>query len=354
MRTICVIMSSKRRNTMLTKKEQDKVYHAYQKTIGLTEKLQSYIRPEFSEFSEMYVFSTENLKGYIRKLKVKDKSVLTVTSSGDQLINLALSGATVVHNFDINKNTYYMTQLKLAALKTLRYEEFLHFFTDSESRKTKYISTVPIEKKIKENEQVFDYKVYLSIRPCLKEDCALYWDMLYEDFQFNGSYLNDSGILIGRDRKTVVTNNLYLKDEKHYEKAKEKVEEIEIKFFSLDMLKIHTLPYKYDIVILSSVYEYLIGKWYQVISEEEFKEYATKGIENILNENGIVVLAYQYHASRNQAYKLSLKQLFQKQYSFSGKENISLKEIVVPSSLQTSKNSIEEDCVYIYESGESI
>lgn len=336
---------------MLTKKEQDKVYHAYQETIGLTEKVQSYIHPEFSEFSEMYVFSTENLKGYIRKLKVKDKTVLTVTSSGDQLINLAFAGATCVHNFDINKNAYYMTQLKLAALKVLSYQEYLKFFTDSESRKTKYISFVPIEKKIKENHQVFDYKVYLSIRPSLKEDCALYWDMLYEDFQFNGSYLNDSGLLIGRDKKTVVSNNLYLKDSKNYEEARKKIEEIEIKFFSLDMLNIHTLPYKYDIVILSSVYEYLTGKWYHVISDEEFREYVTNGIENILKEKGIVVLAYQYHSSKNQSYKASLKQLFQKQYSFKERRTMIVKEIVVPSALKTNKKAIEKDCVYLYEVG---
>ena len=84
--------------------------------------------PKFGEYASVYIFTTESLSSYIDKLKVKNKDILTVTGSGDQLLNLALNGAKTVDNFDINKNAYYFVQLKLAALQSLNYDEFLNFF----------------------------------------------------------------------------------------------------------------------------------------------------------------------------------------------------------------------------------
>lgn len=43
-------------------------------------------------FSKLYPFTTENIAGYIDNFNLKNKSLLTVGSSGDQVINAALKG----------------------------------------------------------------------------------------------------------------------------------------------------------------------------------------------------------------------------------------------------------------------
>ena len=44
-------------------------------------------------FEEIYPFTTENIAGYIDYFDLQDKSLLTVGSSGDQIINAAFKGA---------------------------------------------------------------------------------------------------------------------------------------------------------------------------------------------------------------------------------------------------------------------
>ena len=52
-------------------------------------------------FSSTYMFTNENINGFIRKFSLNNKCVLTVCSSGDQAFNLILDGATKVDLFDI-------------------------------------------------------------------------------------------------------------------------------------------------------------------------------------------------------------------------------------------------------------
>lgn len=40
----------------------------------------------FYKYSPMYTFSTENIKGYLSDLEVKDKTVLVSCSSGDHAL----------------------------------------------------------------------------------------------------------------------------------------------------------------------------------------------------------------------------------------------------------------------------
>ncbi len=354
---MCYNETSRESVVVLSKETQDYVYHAYQETINITKRsFKSFRRPEFGEYAPMYVFTTENLLGYLRKLKVNGKSVLTVTSSADHLINLAFAGASRVDNFDCNRNTYFMAELKLAALQVLTYEEFLDFFTDAKSRVIDYSGFLAGQKRVEENELVFDYKTYLRIRPYLKEDCALYWDLLYEEFSFDGKKLTDSGIVFGGDREAATKNNEYLLDNKHYEKAREAVSKVEKNYYFVDILQIHNLPHTYDLVLLSNIYEYLTDEWYSTITKERFNEYITKDIAPILNEGAKVVAAYQYHYRlKNQAFKPSLKNLFMR-----GKWELEKRDSLLqigcrisefPSVIQEYSADHGKDCIYVYDSG---
>ena len=59
------------------------------------------------EFSRIYSFATENVSGYIDYFNFNDNSLLTVGSSGDQILNAFYNGARDITLFDINEFPNY-------------------------------------------------------------------------------------------------------------------------------------------------------------------------------------------------------------------------------------------------------
>lgn len=91
------------------------------------------------DYSKIYTFTTENISGYINYFDFNNKSLLTVGSSGDQILNSFYNGARDITLFDINEYAKYYTYLKISAILSLSYKEFKLFFF-------KY-GTSPFEKK---------------------------------------------------------------------------------------------------------------------------------------------------------------------------------------------------------------
>ena len=79
-------------------------------------------------------FTTENIAGYYKYLDFSNKNVLTVSASGDHIINAFYKGAQQVCGFDINYLSLLYTELKLVALLNLEYKEFLQFSKKSWAR----------------------------------------------------------------------------------------------------------------------------------------------------------------------------------------------------------------------------
>ncbi len=77
---------------------------------------------------KIYPFATENVSGYIGEFKLKDKSLLTVGSSGDQAINAVLRNCKDITLYDIAPESLYYYYLKCAGLICLNKDEFLEFF----------------------------------------------------------------------------------------------------------------------------------------------------------------------------------------------------------------------------------
>ena len=61
---------------------------------------------------DVYLFTTENIAGYIQNMDLKDKSLLTLGSSLDQAYNALLMGASKIDVFDINVNARKFHKLK--------------------------------------------------------------------------------------------------------------------------------------------------------------------------------------------------------------------------------------------------
>ena len=79
------------------------------------------------DFRAVYPFTTENISGYIDEFDLKDKSLLTVGSSSDQVINAAFKGCrdiTVLDKSVFAKEYFY---LKKAAILKLNQEELFKF-----------------------------------------------------------------------------------------------------------------------------------------------------------------------------------------------------------------------------------
>lgn len=301
---------------MLTLEQQNYAYNAYLETMKYLKKPKSLLHPNFGSNSAMYVFTTENLVDYIKRLKPAGKTILTVTGAGDQLINLALMGAKRIDNFDINQNAYFITQLKIAALQALSYDEFLDFFCLYESEEIGNISTVYYQNKIGENDAAFSFKTYLRIKPYLDETSAFFWNLIYEDFQFDGKKVASSSLFFSGTRTNALKNNSYLKNEESYQKARERINDVEINYVECNLLDVHKLSGTYDIMLFSNVYDYLVDEWYRVTSEAEFVAYIENQASQRLNDNGTIAVAYQYgYKTRNYASQSLIKRILGKDYT---------------------------------------
>lgn len=340
---------------MLTLEQQNYAYNAYLKTIEYLVKPKSLLHPEFSSNSAMYVFTTENLIDYVKKLKPTGKSVLTVTGSGDQLINLALMGAKKIDNFDVNQNAYFITQLKLAALQALSYEEFLNFFCLYEDQELSNSGLISYQKRIGENDLAFDFKTYLSIKPYLDDTSAFFWNMLYEEFQFEGKKLASSKLFFDGTRRGALKNNEYLQSEEKYNQAREIIRDVEISFIECNILDVHKLSSSYDIMLFSNIYDYLTDEWYHVISEDAFVSYVEEQASQRLNDGGTIAVAYQYnYKTKNYSNPGLINKILGKNYTLDRRLPLdNMKKIVVASTVKEYQKEGSKDCVYLYEKGKT-
>ena len=75
--------------------------NSIEQAINLIEKKQ-YGYYNLVNYCPIYLFTTENIKGITNSLDVTNKNILTVSSSGDHILNMLLNGATNIESYDIN------------------------------------------------------------------------------------------------------------------------------------------------------------------------------------------------------------------------------------------------------------
>lgn len=77
------------------------------------------------KFNRIYPFTTENIFGYINKFDLYNKSLLTIGSSSDQVINAAIYNCKDISVIDICPFTEFYFYLKKAAILYLKYNNIL-------------------------------------------------------------------------------------------------------------------------------------------------------------------------------------------------------------------------------------
>lgn len=237
-----------------------------------------------SKFYEIYPFATENISGYLNRYNLKEKSILSVGSSNDQIINAYFLGAKQVTSFDINPFTEYYFELKKAAIKVFSYEEFLNFFCYYNYPKT-FIK----------NRNAFSYDKFLKISKYLSKESFVFWNTLFD--RFSGLKIRKN--MFSKDEnlfRAVIKNNLYL-DKENFYMLKNTIDGLKPLFINCDFRDISgILNDKYDYILLSNVLTYM----------ETMYEYPLKGFSedikklfSFLNDNGVMLVAYLYDFHKN-------------------------------------------------------
>lgn len=213
----------------------------------------------------IYNMSTEIDETFMQGINLKKKRVLTVGSSGDQLLTYSLMGSKDVTIMDANPLTPFFVALKLEALQTLTREEFISFFTrdsffaDSDS-----------------NKNFMNYEVYLEkIRPNLDSDIASFWDAIYEKDIANKIF-NLDGKMTGLPP--------YLSTDESYQQTRQNILNTNITFALAELSSFHEhASEEYDLIDLSNIYTY--------VKKDKFFE-AVNNLYPFLTEKGLFKLHY--------------------------------------------------------------
>lgn len=194
----------------------------------------------------MYIYATEMVGDYYRKLHMKGKKVLTICGSGDQVLNAYYLGAKEVVGFDLNKNSKFILNLKIAVIKNLEYSQFLDFFGK------------------KSFEGSFDYKTYQKIEKSLDKETKRFFEILYKKYNYIGKKFKQSNHFRQRfhlGNRLCSDINIYLNNKKNYNKLKKLLPKTNFLFVRSDVTEIwknkKLINKKFDIINLSNVLNYL-------------------------------------------------------------------------------------------------
>jgi len=197
------------------------------------------------EDAPMYVYATEMVSKYYSALGVSGKSLLSVCGSGDQILNAYLLGAKRVVGFDINFKAGLFTRLKIAAVRTLEYREFMDFFG-------------------RRGRRAFEYRLYKRVREMLDARTTGLFDGLYEEFKQDGGRLYHSDNF--RQRAWFVGGstdkiNAYLTSEARYLKLRGILGSLDFKFVQHDIERLSECKelkgQRFDLINTSNVPNYI-------------------------------------------------------------------------------------------------
>ena len=212
---------------------------------------------DFWEYGKIYHHTNENLKGYIPNLE--DKKVLTVSASGDHLLNCVGMGTTQIDTFDVNKYSPLYQDLKIYAVMFLSPDESLEFI------------------------KTLRYDLYLKFRDVLPDNVREFFDFLYHNYSL---YQINNILFFECDIHPSEINNYYeidilnkIKDNLKYLKHNH----YETNFFNMT----DQITTTYDTIFLSNISHY--------VNPELFMNYLEYVSEYCLNDNGEIYIAYIYN-----------------------------------------------------------
>lgn len=229
-------------------------------------------------YMRLYSFATENINGYLKYFDLKNKSLLTVGSSGDQILNVYKEGCRDITLIDINPFAKYFINLKIAGILSFTYEEFQDFFfkwtkTELNNKRFSYDTF----KKLSLNLKAIDYDSFYFFNRIFH---------LYSRERISDYLMNDD-----QDNTIVIKSiNNYLNNEESYNKLKTILKDISFKFIEQDIFKFNE-NLKYDNIFLSNICT--------TTGIFSLKELLIKLNNNNLKELGSILIGYLWSINYN-------------------------------------------------------
>lgn len=228
----------------------------------------------------LYIYGTENISKYYSKIDLKDKTVLTIAGSGDQVINAYYFNAKEVVCFDINKLSKHILFLKIEAIKNIDYSDFIEYFGNGRKKTS------------------LNYNIYNKFRSKLPKDTKQFFDDAYSYFKNDGEKLFASDLFLKRElyfkEKNLSSQNYYLRSEKDYLLLQERLENKKITFINADILNLcKKITKKFDVINISNIPNFIFR--YLNYDYNKLKDLFLE-LSSLLNKNG-VILWYTYAKS---------------------------------------------------------
>lgn len=242
-----------------------------------------------------FAISNEALGDFFHGINLRGKKVLTVGSSGDQLINAILCGSKDVTLIDGNVYARPFVEYKLAMIKVFDFDTFDDLFIKQEA---------------------FEWQTYAKISHLLSPQVQQFWDSLMLDQNFEPVW-GDFGAKTVKENMLIVDHrdrhSGFYKDKKVYDTLQKLLNsgDVKIEYITADFADFpKILNQKYDFVYLSNIYDYFDG--------EEKKSLFSKTVEQLYAKNlkngGNLVVNYEFNEkSENCPKKFGRHKVYHKQ-----------------------------------------
>lgn len=271
------------------------------------------------QFDTIYSFATENIAFIDLLPKSLNNHALVITGSGDQAISLTLRNFKNITSIDINYLARFYAELKIAAIKTLSYQDFILFF--------------------KNNDNSFNYKLFKQFQNLLTPECEKFWNQQYINHHYNGKKIRNSSLFnLQHDNwNNKIANVPYLQSEEIYKKIKGNIQLTHFTFIT-DNFSTYQFDNTFDMILLSNISDYS-HKMFNDDYIKEFKTYFVEKANFLLNKDGISMFSYVYDfenigqsSIRNKINVPLIREMYFKEFNF--------KEAIVPSAIQNLKHDV--------------
>ena len=225
---------------------------------------------DYNSFFKAYSFTNENISSYLPYFNLKNKSLLTVGSSCDQVFNASYEGCEDITVCDICPLTESFYHLKLATLLSLNREDFLKFLCETYLgiEHNPYLLNKEIYNKIKNNLKSIDYDSYYI------------WDYLfnsYDKYDLERLFKHDMNV-----KEDIIYCNNYLKSNKNYKRLKSLIMNTNVNFINGSVVN-EKYNRTFDNIWLSNVVHYLSKTETNILFQNN---------EKALSDNGTMLLCY--------------------------------------------------------------
>ncbi len=246
----------------------------------------------FAGYTRIYPFNTEDASSVFRlqEDKIKDQDALTVTGSGDTLLDLFMYGAKTVTCFDINILAKFYALLKISFIKAgMSYSEFDRFF-------------------LGERELILNKDIYDKYSSFLNENLKRFWDGIYEYLNTNNKNLVNSSHnlfykiydFFGTANRSYRNNSSYFGTEANYARLQEILKSKSLSDVNFVDSSLFDLPEKlagkqYGYAYLSNILDFT--ELYYDNPEEldrkiAFREFILNNLSNIITEDGLIDVGF--------------------------------------------------------------